>query len=90
MDEVLALLAVRELALTGNLDSSWSAIPIAVEPTARAREAIEAWLAGRQIHPSVDPVHEYFGDVLSCPRLALEQPQRPAALAKLDSLCNLR
>jgi len=87
---LLAVDVTSGTALTDNLDSSWSAIPIALEPTARARASIEAWLAGRQVHPSVDPVHEYFGDVLSCPRLALGKPQTAGALAKLDSLCNLR
>jgi hypothetical protein len=77
-------------ALTGNLDSSWSLIPIAVDATTGARDSIERWLAGRVAHPSIDPVHEYFQDMLSCPRMALERPPGPAQLVKLDSLCNLR
>jgi hypothetical protein len=86
----LVALDRRQAALTANLESSWSLIPIAVEPTAKARETIERWRAGRDVHPSVDPVHEYFQDVLSCPRLALEKPPNSLQLAKLDSLCNLR
>jgi len=77
-------------ALTGDLDSSWSDIPIAVDPTKRARDSIEKWLDARSVHPALEPVHEYFGDVLSCPRLALEKPPSAPQLAKLDSLCNLR
>ena len=80
----------QQSALTGNLDSSWSVIPIAVDRTAKAMQSIDLWLAGRVAHPSIDPVHEYIQDVLSCPRWALEKPQTPSALAKLDSLCNLR
>ena len=87
---LVALDRRQESALTSNLDSSWSVIPIAVDPTMKASQSIDAWLAGRVAHPSVDPVHEYILDVLSCPRRALEKPPTPFALAKLDSLCNLR
>jgi len=87
---LVALDRRRGLALTGNLDSSWSVIPIALDPTAKARGSIDRWLAGRAVHSSVDPVHEYIQDVLSCPRWALENPPSSLALAKLDSLCNLR
>lgn len=77
-------------ALTANLDSSWTRIPIAIGPTTGARDAIERWRAGRAVHPSTDPIHEYFDDVLSCPKFALEKPPNAVQLAKLDSLCNLR
>lgn len=73
-----------------DLDSSWSRIPIAMRRTTTARDAIERWRGGRSVHPSIDPIHEYFEDVLSCPRFALEKPPSSFALAKLDSLCNLR
>ena len=87
---LVALDRRQRVALTGDLDSSWSLIPIAVEPTSKASESIGRWLGGRVVHPSVDPVHEYMQDVLSCPRLALQKPPDPGAAAKLDSLCNLR
>jgi hypothetical protein len=77
-------------ALTADLDSSWSIIPIALAPTAAVRDSIERWRRGRAVHPSIDPIHEYFEDVFSCPRLALEKAPNVAQLAKLDSLCNLR
>ena len=51
--------------------------------------AIGAWAAGRAVHPQIDPVHEYYGGVLGCPKLLLS-PRSPAAAASLDSLCNLR
>jgi hypothetical protein len=87
---VVALEYASSDALTGNLDSSETEIPIALKPTEAARDSIERWRAGRAIHPSIDPVHEYFGDILSCPRLALEKPPNSIQLGKLDSLCNLR
>jgi len=80
----------QAVALTGNLDSSWSVIPIAVDQTTKVAGSIDRWLSGRSVHPSVDPVHEYIQDVLSCPRWALEKPPSQPVLAKLDSLCNLR
>jgi hypothetical protein len=87
---VVAVDAAVHGALPGDLDSSWSDIPIAVSPTSKARDSIEHWLAGRAVHPSIDATHEYFAGVLSCPRLALQKPPDSVALAKLDSLCNLR
>jgi hypothetical protein len=87
---LIALDRRQGVALTDDLDSSWSVIPIAVNQTERAAASIDRWLSGRLVRPSVDPVHEYVQDVLSCPRWALEKPPGPPQLAKLDSLCNLR
>ena len=87
---LVALDRRQPVALTGNLDSSWSVIPIAVDQTAKVGASIDRWLSDRPVHPSIDPVHEYIQDVLSCPRWALEKPPGQPALAKLDSLCNLR
>jgi hypothetical protein len=52
--------------------------------------AIESWQKGRGVRPSLDPVHEYFLNVLSCPRLALVSTPSRTQLASLDSTCNLR
>ena len=87
---LVAFDAANAASLTSNLDSSWSVIPIAIGPTRAARDTIEGWRQGRVVRSSVDPVHEYIQDVLSCPRLALQTGRTSAQLAKLDSLCNLR
>jgi hypothetical protein len=58
--------------------------------TARARDAIESWRAGRLAHQTLDPVHEYYLRVLSCPGRALEPAPSNAQLDSLASLCNLR
>ncbi len=55
-----------------------------------AADRIDEWRAGRSPKSSTDPVHEYFADVLSCPRRILQPTPSPAQLASLDSLCNLR
>ena len=63
---------------------------IRIDTTALRDQArrIEAWAAGRTARPQTDPVHEYYGGVLACPRLLLAP--RSAAAVSLDSLCNLR
>ena len=57
--------------------------------TAGVRDAIDRWRAGRLAHPAVDPVHDYFMGVLSCPSLVLARSPTTAQLASLDSLCNV-
>lgn len=55
-----------------------------------AAERIEAWGRNRAVRSSTDPVHQYFSDVLSCPRRMLDPTPSPTTVAFLDSLCNLR
>jgi hypothetical protein len=55
----------------------------------RLARSIETWRNGKVARPSLDPVHEYFLGVLSCPGLLLRPPSS-AQIASLDSLCNLR
>jgi hypothetical protein len=55
-----------------------------------AAKRIEGWQQNRAIRSSTDPVHQYFSDVLSCPRRMLDSVPSPATVAFLDSLCNLR
>lgn len=50
-----------------------------------AAARIDRWRAGREVRSSTDPVHQYFADVLSCPRLMLNRP----SAAVVDSLCNV-
>jgi hypothetical protein len=61
------------------------------------RDSIDAWRRHGPLRPSLDPVHEYFDAVLSCPAGALERPSPMPrvsplddARVKLDSLCNFR
>ncbi len=58
--------------------------------TAAAARLIEIWRRGREPHPALDPVHEYFSGILSCPRSILLPNPSAAQFASLDSLCNLR
>ena len=64
---------------------------ISVDSSAVAAQArrIAAWLAGRSVRQETDPVHEYYGAVLGCPKLLLT-PRSPTVVASLDSLCNFR
>ena len=65
------------------------AVSIDSTATARAAARVGLWMRDRSVHPSLDPVHEYFLSVLGCPRLML-QPPSAAQRVSLDSLCNLR
>ena len=56
--------------------------------SAQARR-IETWTRGRGPRAQIDPVHEFYGHVLGCPKLLLS-PRSTAVAASLDSLCNLR
>lgn len=58
--------------------------------TAAAAKAIQRMGQDAPPHPATDPVHDYFHDVLSCPRLLLAPSPSKAQAASLDSLCNLR
>jgi len=64
---------------------------ISVDSSAVSAQAgrIAAWFAGRSVRQETDPVHEYYGAVLGCPKLLLT-PRSPAVIASLDSLCNFR
>jgi hypothetical protein len=53
-------------------------------------DRVERWRAGREPRSSTDPVHDYFFDVLSCPRRMLQPNPSTAQIASLDTLCNLR
>ena len=52
-------------------------------------DRIDRWTGKRVVRSSTDPVHQYFSDVLSCPRRMLDSMRGPATVAFLDSLCNL-
>jgi len=61
--------------------------------TAAVRAAagrVDRWMAGRKVHPALDPVHEYFSAALDCPRRALAIGAQTVQLASLDSLCKPR
>jgi len=55
-----------------------------------AARSIAAWQRGAVVHPAIDPIHEYFQGVLSCPAMMLARSPSAAQVASLDSLCNLR
>jgi hypothetical protein len=74
----------------GALDSGSTVIPVSRVPTEAARARIEKWRAGRTARSSIEPVHEYYLRVLSCPDIALQRRPSAAQLVTLDSLCNLR
>jgi hypothetical protein len=76
-----ALAATETSAVTLRLDSA---------SLDRTATTIEEWRRSRAARPAVDPVHEYFLKVLSCPRLAVDQTRAKVELASLDSTCNLR
>jgi hypothetical protein len=63
---------------------------VAVDDSAVAASAarIDRWMGPHTVRSSTDPVHQYFADVLSCPRRMLDSSRAPSA-AFLDSLCNL-
>jgi hypothetical protein len=82
----LVLLAERAADST----SRDSTLRIDTVATQNAALAIEKWRNGRTVRPSIDPVNEYFLNVLSCPRLVLVPAPSRAQLASLDSTCNLR
>ncbi|HEY9227916.1 MAG TPA: DUF2723 domain-containing protein, partial [Gemmatimonadaceae bacterium] len=64
---------------------------IAIDSTKvlKAAAAVAAWARGRDARPAIDPVHEYFLRVLSCPAHTLTRTLTPQ-VASLDSTCNLR
>jgi hypothetical protein len=55
-----------------------------------AAHRIDAWQKNRTVKPSTDPVHQYFSDILSCPRRMLDSARSDATAEFLDSICNLR
>ena len=74
-----------------NTNRSADSAVIQIDSAAVSSEAkrLERWAAGRAVRPQTDPVHEYYGRVLTCPRLLLSA-RSPTVVASLDSLCNLR
>jgi hypothetical protein len=68
--------------------------PVAVDlaHTRPLADTLERWRAGRAAGPSTDPMAAYALDLLGCPARAVRAVDGPrgAALASLDSLCNLR
>lgn len=65
-------------------------IPVDTPATAEWARRIAGWQRGRAIRRSLDPVHEYFINILSCPTLTLGLGPRGMTRASLDSLCNFR
>jgi hypothetical protein len=57
--------------------------------TSRAANRIDAWRQGREARSSIDPVNEYFIEMLSCPRRLVDTSAAPERLAVLDSVCNV-
>lgn len=55
-----------------------------------AAKRVDAMLGVAPVRPSTDPVHEYFYNVLACPKRVLAPGAASVQLASLDSLCNLR
>jgi hypothetical protein len=89
---VIGIAAVSDAEADGRTNASTEdSTVIRVDSTAVAAQArrVEEWLAGRASHPQIDPVHEFYGRVLTCPKLLLA-PRSTAVVASLDSLCNLR
>jgi hypothetical protein len=84
-----ALLAVPR-AVGSEETAQPASVQIDTAATLASSAAIESWRKGRGVRPSLDPVHEYFLNVLSCPRLALTSTPSRTQLASLDSTCNLR
>ena len=90
--KVIGLAAVADnLSGVGQPIQNSDSTVISVDSSAVAAQArrIAAWLAGRSVREGTDPVHEYYGAVLGCPKLLLS-PRSPAVVASLDSLCNFR
>lgn len=57
--------------------------------TLTAANRIDAWRQGREARSSIDPVNEYFIEMLSCPRRLVDTSAAPERLAVLDSVCNV-
>lgn len=71
-------------------DSSHPRILAFDRPAMRAAASrIEQWRDGRTPGESTDPVHQYFFDVLSCPRKLLNPPPSPQRAMAIDSVCNV-
>jgi hypothetical protein len=74
------------------VDPAMDVMPVISLDSARMRRAaasVDSWRSHMTPRESLDPVHEYFFNVLGCPHLADRQRRTPA-LASLDSTCNLR
>jgi hypothetical protein len=68
-------------------------ITIDTPATNAAVQRVDRWRQGRVVHPSVDPVHDYFSAMLDCPRRVLARsPSMHGTLdlGSLDSLCKPR
>jgi len=90
--KVIGLTAIADTTGTGSPRSqNPDSTVISVDSSAVAAQAgrIAAWFAGRSVRQETDPVHEYYGAVLGCPKLLLS-PRSPTVVASLDSLCNFR
>ena len=90
--KVIGAVAIEENGLNGPSAGLFGdSVVIRVDSPAVAAQArrIETWAAGRRPRPQVDPVHEFYGQVLNCPKLLLS-PRSTVVAASLDSLCNLR
>jgi len=86
---VVGVIAVEDSTIIGgpHRGAGWSVDTAAAR---RAAAGIANWRRGRTAHPALDPVNDYFLDVLSCPRWVVDPKPSTAVLASLDSLCNLR
>lgn len=91
--KVAGLAMLPSIPLAGVLQPSSlrsSVIRVDTALTQSVAGAIAAWRKGRAARPALDPVHEYFLNVLSCADLALVSAPSHAQLASLDSTCNHR
>lgn len=87
----LSALEIRGGQRSGDhqLSSSTGMLVDSIE-TGRVADRIDQWLGKQAARPAIDPVHEYFLRVLSCPRHALETRAITPQFTSLDSTCNYR
>jgi hypothetical protein len=87
---VIGLVALDTYSLGPDEQHQRTTTSIDRDAVAATANRIATWEQNRTVRPSTDPVHQYFSDILSCPRRMLDSMPSPATTAFLDSLCNLR
>jgi hypothetical protein len=87
---VIGILAIDTYSLGPDEQHQRTTTSIDREAVMASANRIALWRKNQAVRPSTDPVHQYFSDILSCPRRMLDSAASPAATEFLDSLCNLR
>jgi hypothetical protein len=87
---VIGVVAIDTYSLGPDEQHQRTTTSIDREAVAASAKRIAAWQQNRLVAPSTDPVHQYFSDILSCPRRMLDSTSSEAATQFLDSICNLR